>query len=219
MHGLRHAVLAADSEVPQARPTRSHAGPGPAAGPLQRSIRVRVTRLRNSPAPPAGPEAAAAVRPSPARDREHSPAEWPGRARQAWVLGRARSGPGRAASSSPFSASPLSPLPPLSPAYPHKPGRRGGRTPGAGAAAAAVGAFGAGSSGGISVGTQSTARSRASPPQRLPRRQTLPTDIPTHAQPTRLSPAQPVTTTVFGDTESGICIRCIHCSMGWEPHH
>ena len=77
MHGLRHAVLAADSEVPQARPTRSHAGPGPAAGPLQRSIRVRVTRLRNSPAPPAGPEAAAAVRPSPARDREHSPAESP----------------------------------------------------------------------------------------------------------------------------------------------
>jgi hypothetical protein len=62
MHGLRHAVLAADSEVPQARPTRSHAGPGPAAGPLQRSIRVRVTRLRNSPAPRPLPQSGRALR-------------------------------------------------------------------------------------------------------------------------------------------------------------
>ena len=62
MHGLRHAVLAADTEVPQARPTRSHAGPGPAAGPLQRSIRVRVTRLRNSPAPRPLPQSGRALR-------------------------------------------------------------------------------------------------------------------------------------------------------------
>ena len=29
-----------------------------------------------------------------------------------------------------------------------------------------------------------------------------------------------VAATVFGDTESGICIRCIHCNLpvGWEPH-
>jgi hypothetical protein len=28
----------------------------------------------------------------------------------------------------------------------------------------------------------------------------------------------PFATTVFGDTESGICIICIYCNLGWEPH-
>ncbi len=27
-----------------------------------------------------------------------------------------------------------------------------------------------------------------------------------------------VVTTVFGDTESGIRIICIHCNVGWDPH-
>jgi hypothetical protein len=54
----------------------------------------------------------------------------------------------------------------------------------------------------------------------------IPFPLPLPAAGPRVPAAQPstgvtgpcVATTVFGNTESGICIRCIHCSMGWEPH-
>jgi hypothetical protein len=33
-----------------------------------------------------------------------------------------------------------------------------------------------------------------------------------------LTPCEAVATAVFGDTESGMCIICILCNVGWDPH-